>query len=90
MNHEHDSGCRHDLRFCYQCDAPYCGKCDASWSRLVTTITFTPVASPWDTTTTTVPMTTNHVHAIRGGDYPSLAAVWENDSDDAAFGEEPA
>ena len=32
MNHDHE-GCRHDLRFCYQCDVAYCGKCDVNWSQ---------------------------------------------------------
>ena len=33
MTHEHEQGCIHDLRFCYQCDVAYCGKCDLNWSR---------------------------------------------------------
>ncbi len=76
MTHEHDQGCRHDLRFCYQCDVAYCGKCDLNWARHQPTwyIPNPPVVWP-DTTiypTTTLPYTitsttsanhTNHMDA---------------------------
>ena len=78
MSHEHE-GCRHDLRFCYQCDVAYCGKCDVNWSRHQwawyvpnTTVTFpeTPV-NPFPNTITTYPNSTSSIpvdtnHAAHG------------------------
>lgn len=31
MDHSHHQ-CSHDLRFCAQCDAPYCAKCKRDWA----------------------------------------------------------
>ncbi len=49
MSHEHDQGCRHDLRFCYQCDVAYCGKCYVDWARHQPTW-FVPSTNPLDHT----------------------------------------
>lgn len=52
------------------------------------TITF--VGSDWSKTrpvTWHITYPGSAIHAIRGEDYPSLAAIWENDEDDTAFAE---
>ena len=32
MTHQHEGQCRHDMRFCSDCDKAYCAKCEREWS----------------------------------------------------------